>query len=152
PAHPATEQLSNGANVPTLPYREYYPEGFANAQTFTFIPILNPSEQSNHIIVIARYETGERDQVIADFTLPASSRSGITIATPDTYAANTLLVRKDTPYSIEIRSQSPVAATFSHYDQFILAGSRAAIGESFTTRLSADWTFGQVTKGGGIGD
>jgi len=152
PAAPASEPLSNGQNAPTLPYRAYYPEGFANAQTFTFIPVLNPSESSNRIVIIARYETGQRDQIISDFTLPASSRGGITITTPDMYRFNQQLVRKDTPYSIEIRSESPVAATFSHYDQFILAGSRAAIGESFTTRLATDWTFGQVTKGGGVGD
>ncbi len=151
-AQPASEQLSNGQFVPTLPYRAYYPEGFANAQTYTFIPVLNPSESSNRIVIIARYETGERDQIISQFTLPASSRGGITITTPDMYRFDQLLVRKDTPYSIEIRSESPVAATFSHYDEFILAGSRAAVGESFTTRLGTDWTFGQVTKGGGIGE
>ncbi len=145
-ANPASETLSNNQSVPQLPYRVYYPEGYANAQTFTFLPILNPSDQPNHVIVIARYETGQRDQVLADLTIPAASRSGITITTPDLYAAGTLLVRKDTPYALEIRAQTPVAATFSHYDQFILAGGRAAIGEAFTTRVGTDWTFGQVKK------
>lgn len=145
-ATPANETLSDGALAAQLPYRVYYPEGYANGQTFTFVPILNSSDQSNHVQVIARYETGERDQVIADLVIPAASRSGITITTPDLYNAGTLLVRKDTPYALEIRAQAPVAATFSHYDQFILAGGRAAIGEAFTTRVGTDWTFGQVKK------
>jgi len=145
-ANPTTETLSNGQNANQLPFRVYYPEGYANAQTYTFIPILNTSDQVNHVQVIARYETGERDQLIADLTIAAGSRSGITITSPDLYAAGTLLVRKDTPYAIEIRAQTPVAATFSHYDQFILAGARSAIGEAFTTRVSTDWTFGQAKK------
>lgn len=145
-ATPVNEVLSNSQQAAQLPYRVYYPEGYANGDTFTFVPILNTSDQSNHVQVIARYETGERDQVIADLVIPAASRSGITITTPDLYAAGTLLVRKDTPYALEIRAQAPVAATFSHYDQFILAGGRAAIGEAFTTRVGTDWTFGQIKK------
>src|SRR5204863_3992949 len=139
-------------SIPLLPYRVYYPEGFANFSTYTFVPIMNPSEQSNHVVVIARYERNPndpdavRDQVIADFVIPAASRSGITITTPEMYAFNTLLVRKDVPYALEIRSQTPVAATFSHYDQFLLAGGRAAIGEAFTTRVGADWSLSQVTR------
>lgn len=159
-ANPASETLlqpdgSTNVSIAELPYREYYPEGYANSETYTFIPMVNTNDDSSRIVVIARYEynpsdpTAQRDQVIADFTLGAGERGGITITDPGMYARDELLVRKDTPYSLEVRSQLPVAATFSHYDQFILAGSRAAVGEAFTTRVSNSWTFGGVTKSDG---
>lgn len=159
-AAPADETLlqpdgSTNVSIAQLPYREYYPEGYANSETYTFIPMVNTNDDPSRVVVIARYEynpsdpTAQRDQVIADFTLGAGERGGITITDPGMYARNELLVRKDTPYSLEVRSQLPVAATFSHYDQFILAGSRAAVGEAFTTRVSNSWTFGGVTKSDG---
>lgn len=160
-ASPASETLlqpdgTTNVSIAELPYREYYPEGYANSETYTFIPMVNTNDDSSRVVVIARYEynpsdpTAQRDQVIADFTLGAGERGGITITDPGMYARDELLVRKDTPYSLEIRSQLPVAATFSHYDQFILAGSRAAVGEAFTTRVSNSWTFGGVAKSDGL--
>lgn len=157
PANPASENLTQPdgesiTSIPMLPYRAFYPEGYANFDTYTFVPIMNPSAQSNHVVVIARYERNPgnpdaiRDQVIADFVIAPASRSGITITTPEMYADGSLLVRRDVPYALEIRSQTPVAATFSHYDQFLLAGARAAIGESFTTRVNSEWTFAQVAR------
>lgn len=159
-SNPTSETLlqpdgSTNVSIAQLPYREYYPEGYANSETYTFIPMVNTNDDSSRIVVIARYEynpsdpTAQRDQVIADFTLGAGERGGITITDPGMYARNELLVRKDTPYSLEVRSQLPVAATFSHYDQFILAGSRAAVGEAFTTRVSNSWTFGGIVKSDG---
>lgn len=160
PATPANEDLlqPDGTTITPiaqLPFREYYPEGYANSQTYTFLPMVNTNDDSSRIVVIAHYEynpatpTALRDQVIADFTLEAGARGGITITDPGMYERDELLVRKDTPYSLEIRSQLPIAATFSHYDQFILAGSRAAVGEAFTTRVANNWTFGAITKSDG---
>lgn len=159
-ANPTNETLlqpdgSTNVSIAQLPYREYYPEGYANSQTYTFIPMVNTNDDPSRVVVIARYEynpsdpTAQRDEVIADFTLGAGERGGITITDPGMYERSELLVRKDTPYSLEIRSQLPVAATFSHYDQFILAGSRAAVGEAFTTRVSNSWTFGGIAKSDG---
>lgn len=162
-ANPSNETLlqPDGAttvDLPNLPYRLYYPEGFANAQTFTFVPIVNNAAQQSRVVVIARYEldplnpTLRRDHVIADLSLDPGQRSGITITTPELYAAGTQLVDKDRPYALEIRAERPVSATFSHYDQFLLAGGRAAIGQAFTTRVGSDWTLAQVVKGPDVSD
>ena len=162
PASPADEAITqpDGSTVslPKLPFRVYYPEGFANAQTYTFVPVVNQTNQTNRVTIIARYENSpssplaRRDHVIADLTLAAGERGGITITNPDLYAANTQLVDKDRPYALEIRSEAPVSATFSHYDLFLLAGGKAAIGQAFTTRISETWTLGSVTKGSNVSD
>ncbi|MCW5753200.1 MAG: S8 family serine peptidase [Phycisphaeraceae bacterium] len=154
---PATEVLSTApgdaiTTAPTLPYRVYYAEGFASSKTSTFVPILNPHNQPTRVVVIARYETGARDQVLRDFVIDANSRGGLTLTDPNRFAADTQLVRKNTPYAIEIRSSLPVAANFSHYDLFQLADARAAVGESFTNRTEETWTFGNVTKAPGVRD
>lgn len=141
-----TAPANDADGLPTLPYSLYYPEGFANDRASTFIPIANPGDTAARVVVIARYETGTRDQVIYDGTLGATSRGGFTITTPEMYASNTQLVRKDTPYALEIRSSAPVAATMSHYD------FGAAIGEAFTSLSSNTWSFSQVSKGKGSDD
>ena len=156
-ATPANTTLSNGANVPQLPYRLYFPDGFVGSQIFTFLPIVNASDQNTRVVVVARYEktsanesVAMRDQVVSDFTITANNRSGLTLVTPEQLANGTaLLTRLNAPYSLEIWSERPVAATFSHYDLALVQGNPAAAGESFTTRTSTTWSFGRVTKGNG---
>lgn len=138
--------LPDDDGIVSLPYRVYYPEGYANSRASTFVPIMNPNGQDVRVVVIARYETGTRDQIIADEVIEANTRGGITITTPDLYANDLLLVRKDTPYALEIRSSLPVAATMSHYD---FTGST---GEAFTSITSNTWTFPEVSKGQGTFD
>jgi subtilisin-like proprotein convertase family protein len=148
---PATEVLADGSTAPQLPYRYYFPEGFATPNTNTFVPILNLSDQDARVVVVARYESGVRDQLLADFNgegkIAANSRSGITITNPQLFAAGEQLVRPYEGYSIEIRSDRPIAPTFSHYDTN-LTTTAASIGESFTTRISSTWTFSEVVRGG----
>lgn len=154
---PAPTTLSNGASIPQLPYRLYFPDGFVGSQIFTFVPIINAANQNTRVIVVARYEKTSatesialRDQVVSDFTIAANNRSGLTLVTPEQLAAGTaLLNRLNAPYSLEIWSERPVAATFSHYDLQLVQGNPAAAGEAFTTRTSNDWSFGRVAKGNG---
>lgn len=130
------------SGLPSLPYEFFYPEGYANGRASTFVPIVNPNSEATRVVVIARYETGTRDEVIYDDTIAANSRGGLTITTPEMYDNNTLIVRKDTPYALEIRSELPVGATMSHYD---FTGST---GENFTSTTSNQWSFADVRKGG----
>lgn len=151
-ANPADETLSDGSSAPLLPYAVYYPEGFANSKTYTAVPIMNPNGQDTRVVIIARYASGERDEIIKDFVIPANSRGGATITTPTLFANDSLLVRKNTPYALEIRSERPVAAQFSHYDEFILKDRRAAVGEAFTNRTDSTWTFGEIEKGPNVAE
>lgn len=154
-ANPALETLSRGDQVPQLPYRLFYPEGFANEKIYTFIPIYNPNDQPTRVVLIARNETGPaglRDKVLGDVVIPGNSRGGFTLNTPDLYANDTQLVDKLTPYALELRAQRPVAATFSYYDLQLLNDFRSAIGEPFSSRVGTTWTFGKVTKAPGVFD
>jgi subtilisin family serine protease/subtilisin-like proprotein convertase family protein len=154
PAHPATEALDTGtdpaASVPTLPYKVYYPEGFFGDNIFTFVPIANMSDQPANVYVIAHYETGNRDQIVGHLNLGANARSGLTITTPELFhSGGTLAGRVNAPYALEVRSDRPVAAMFSHYDIGLLGGHQSAVGESFTSITDTTWSFGKVSKGNG---
>jgi subtilisin-like proprotein convertase family protein len=154
PANPAMEALNTGtdpaASVPTLPYKIYYPEGFFGDNIFTFVPISNMSDEAANVYVIAHYETGNRDQVVGQLTIGANARSGLTITTPELFhSGGALAGRPNTSYSLEVRSDVPVAAMFSHYDLTLLNGHQAAIGESFTSQTDDTWSFGKVSKGNG---
>jgi subtilisin family serine protease/subtilisin-like proprotein convertase family protein len=153
-ATPVTETLSNGETAPTLAYRYYYPAGFSSENIYSFVPMINPNSQATRVVVIAHYEVGERDDLIADFSIAPGARGGITTNTPETYDigfgnAGGSLVRPLEPYALEIRSERPIAATFSYFDTFLLDGEKAAVGESFTSTSSTTWTFSSVGKAEG---
>ncbi len=125
----------------TMQYRLYFPEGnTANgkAEINEYLPMVNPNDYAVTYEVIARYETGSRDQVIATGTLPPLSRGGPTIylgAEPQQS-----LVRFDSPYALEVRSSGPIGATMSHYDLGV------GTGEAFTSQTSQTWTFPSVRR------
>ncbi|GJQ28665.1 MAG: hypothetical protein HBSAPP03_05490 [Phycisphaerae bacterium] len=152
PRTPATETLSEGSIVPQLPYRVFYPEGISNNGTDEFLPIANPNAQAVRVVIIARYEWGERDQVLFDRVVGPNERTGITLTTRTQYANNTAMVRPNVPYAIEVRSDKPVAATSSHYDANNIPGKNTAVGESFTSATSTTWEFGMVQKAANISD
>ncbi len=153
-----------------LPYAAYYPEGYANSRASTFIPIINPNESGARVVVIARYEVGDRDQVlydsatddldgngVADGVIAAHSRSGLTLTTPALYSQGDAVnvfspiagrqgVRKDTPYAVEIRSSLPIGANLSHFDFGV------STGKAFTTTTSTLWTIAEGFKGTGVFD
>lgn len=151
PATPSLETLSNGDTAPTFAYKYYYPAGFSSPYIYNFVPMTNSNDQSTRVVVIARYEQGGRDDVIADFTIQAASRGGITVNTPQMFDigfgnAGGSLVRPLEPYALEIRSELPIAANFSYFDTFLLDGEKAAVGESFSATTSDTWTFSSVKK------
>ncbi len=158
-ANPGTETLSDGTAIPSLPYRAYYPEGFASATTSQFLPMLNPHDQSTRVVVVARYEDTsiERDALIADFVIEAQQRGGVTVTTPEAFAAGRSLIRTDlqalgkvASYGIEVWSERPISTIFSYYDEFI--AGRSALGESFTSEPADQWLFPEVVKGAGRTD
>ncbi|MBX3358797.1 MAG: LEPR-XLL domain-containing protein [Phycisphaeraceae bacterium] len=121
-----------------MPFTLYYPEGYAHDQISEFVPITNPNNHAVSFQLIARYETGDRDQVLAEGLIPPNTRSGVTINTAD--RPQDRLVRKDEAYALILKSSDQVDATISHYD------FGATIGQSFADEPSTYWTFTDVQK------
>jgi hypothetical protein len=126
------------ASEPHDDFRLYFPEGYRSGTVNEYIPLVNPNPEPVSYEIFARYEFGERDQLIAQGILPASSRGGIT--TTEAIYPQLALVRENVPYAIEIRSTAPIGAMLSHYDFGI------ATGEAFTPTKSSRWWFPEVEK------
>ncbi|MDX2133002.1 MAG: hypothetical protein SFY69_13215 [Planctomycetota bacterium] len=119
-------------------FESVYPEGYVSANVNEYVPITNYNDQDASWELLARYESGERDQVIASGVLPANARGGVTIS--DILFPEQVLVRTDVPFALILRSTLPLAATSSHYD----FGS--SLGESFTAARDTFWTFSDGQK------
>lgn len=124
-------------------YEAVFPEGYAADHINEFVPITNTNGVPVTYELHARYETGDRDQLISSGTIAANTRGGVTIAETRNPAAT--IVRKNEPYALVLRSTLPLAATFSHYD------FGTTIGESFTYQRSTQWTFADGVKDNVLG-
>lgn len=159
---PTTETIG-GQQVPTYSYRVYYPEGFLGPNIFSFLPISNPNDQEAKVVVIQHFEgvaDNVKDRVVPavdsnaaaqglTLTVPGRSRKGVDLNTPELFASGFFdPAIRFRPYAVEIRSDRPIAATFSYYDLVQISAGPVAVGESFTPETSTTWTFGDVQQRG----
>lgn len=121
-----------------FPFEAVFPEGYAADNINEYVPITNTNDFAVSYELVARYEFGDRDQVIDARTIAANTRGGVTIS--EVTRPSETLVRKNVPYALVLRSSAPLAATLSHYD------FGTAIGEAFTYERSTEWSFGDGSK------
>lgn len=118
--------------------RLFFPEGYNGGNVNEYVPLVNPNNFSVTYTILARYETGERDEVLATGTLAPNSRDGITITEANN--RENALTRPDVPYAIEVVSSAPIGASLSHYDFDV------ATGEAFVSETSESWHFPSVNR------
>jgi hypothetical protein len=118
----------------TMPFEAYFPEGYASERINEYVPMTNHNGFEVEYELHARYEFGERDQLVASGRIGANTRGGVTIS--DVNQAEKIRVRTRSPYALVLKSTAPLAATLSHYD------FGTAIGESFTSHTDTQWFFG----------
>ncbi len=121
-----------------LTFEAYYPEGYSNNTINEYVPMTNHGEVEVEFELHARYEFGQRDQLISSGRIAAHSRGGVTIS--EAGRQEDRLVRDDVPYALVLKSSGPLSATMSHYD------FGTAIGESFSTTPNRVWTFAEGSK------
>jgi hypothetical protein len=166
------------AAFPDLPYRVYYPEGYANSRANTFLPIVNGNGENIRVIVIARYEK----QVVngadvfhdpdllydsaadaSTLTFAANRRGGITLTRPDLYAAGTservlseVITQATMTRRAGVRKDVPYAIEVRASAPVGAILSHydfgIATGDSFTSELNTDWLLGEGAKGPGLND
>ncbi len=123
--------------------RLFYPDGFRNdASINEYVSLANPNDVPVDYRIVARYESGERDQVVGTGTLAPTSRGGITVVEHGAVD----VVRAGVGYTLEVQSTLPIGATFSHYDNFGSGPeSGTATGEAFTNISSSNWGFANLS-------
>jgi len=112
--------------------RVYYAEGWRNDATVNeYVPLVNPNDVAVDYAIYARYEVGERDQLIASGTLAPNSRGGITVT--ERLRPDIALVRSNQGYALEVQSSREIGAFFSHYDNLGTGEQQStATGEAMT--------------------
>ncbi len=132
--------------------RSFFPEGFRGTRNINeYVPITNDNPFPVEYRVVLRYETGDRDQVVASGTIPAFTRG----APNNQWAVTTsernnfnLPGRVGVPYAIELQSSAPLAAMLVRYDRnFAVNGQSPGVGESLTTTTSTRWALADVRRG-----
>ena len=123
----------------------YFPEGYASPSIYEFASISNNNAFDVTYSVIAYYEDVNNvippTVIYNNLVIKAGSRGGVTTSDPRGNAFSGM--RQFTPYTLVIESNAPLGATMAHYD----FGS--TVGDPFTEKVSATWTFGRVEKNPG---
>lgn len=123
-----------------LPVEVYYPEGFAHDNVTEMVSVHNPGAVAATFELWARYEVGERDQLLASGVLGPQEQTEIMLA--EAGEPGSRLVRKSTPFALELESDQPLTASLRH-DDF---GGQTS--QTFTDVTDDQWTFARVVKGG----
>ena len=146
-------QIANTLVLDTTAWtRSFFPEGFRGTRSINeYVPFTNDNPFPVEYRVVLRYESGERDQVVATGTIPAFTRAapnnqwGVTTSERNNF---NLPGRVGVPYAIEMQSSAPLAAMLVRYDRnFAVSGQSPGVGESFTSTTSTRWALADVRRG-----
>jgi cyclophilin family peptidyl-prolyl cis-trans isomerase len=112
----------------------YFPEGYRSNTTTGRVDLINPSATGQaYYQVLAHYANGLRDQVVWTGIIDGKARTSVFLY--DSTKPTLNLVRKATPFAIEVRSTGPIQAQFNHVE------SGNAVNEVFVTpgNMPAAW-------------
>jgi len=147
------EVVKTAGSTGFFSHRVVFPDGFRSNRTTETLELMNPNSTTATYQVIARYENGDRDQIISAGTINANST--LTIRLSDAEDSGLTIIRADTPYALVVESglppsesnPQPIAATINRHD------FNATIGESFfnpaghpTSELQT-WDFARIERG-----
>jgi hypothetical protein len=102
------------------------------------VSITNPDMLTVQYELWARYETGQRDQLIRAGTIAPGGWEDVSVSDPA--SPESMVVRPDSPFSFVLKSTGRLTAALRH-DDF---GSSA--GESFVPIASTQWSIPNVTR------
>jgi cyclophilin family peptidyl-prolyl cis-trans isomerase len=127
----------------------FYPEGFRSARVTANVDLLN-EDVNGHVNyqIIARFENGSRDKVIASGFLEPGAHITIPVSRGGDPSVNN--VRPDTPFAYEIRATGPVAATLHHKDFGATASESFVDPSALSTAQLRSWSFSDGIVGPGI--
>ncbi len=107
----------------------YFPEGFRSNTTTGRVDLINPNSSGQaYYQVIARYATGQRDQVVWSGIVDGNARTSVFLY--DSAQPNLNLVKKATPFALEVVSTGPLQAQLNHVE------SGNTINETFVTPIN----------------
>jgi cyclophilin family peptidyl-prolyl cis-trans isomerase len=130
-------------------YSLHFPDGFRSGNTTSTVNIVNLDVNAQTLYeVIARYETGQRDVVIASGAMSPGAHLSVPLVRAQDPSLSKL--RGGAPYAIEIRATNPVTASFDHTD-FGASTTQSFINpRDFSAAELREWNFALGQKGTGV--
>lgn len=127
----------------------YFPDGFRSGNTTQSVEVVNLDDNASSVYqIIARYEGGSRDEVIASGILTPGARASVQVSKARTPSIN--LVRGGVPFAYEVRSTQALAASVNHADFGATAGEAFVAAEPLATGNLRNWSFANGIKGPGL--
>lgn len=128
----------------------YYPEGFRSGRSSDTIELVNPDPNAGLVYqIIARFEVGQRDRVVAQGFLFAGAHLSLPMYRGGDPSLN--LIRGGTPVGYEIRSSKVVGASLTHTD-FNATTSESFVNPApYSATNLQNWDFPSGQKGAGLG-
>jgi cyclophilin family peptidyl-prolyl cis-trans isomerase len=128
----------------------YFPDGFRNGRSSASVELVNTDVNAgSQYQIIARFESGRRDTVIAEGFLFAGSRISIPVYKGGDPSINK--VRAGTGFSYEIRSTKALGVSINMQDFGATAGEAAIQPATLTAANVSTWSFVNGQKGTGLG-
>lgn len=133
----------------TFAHAVYFPDGFRSGNTTEVVDIVNLDNNASAVYqVIARYEGGTRDRVIATGTIEPGARLALEVA--KARAPGVDLVRGGVAYAFEVRATQPIAASINRTDFDATAGESFISAGPLSGHLLQSWSFANGQKGPGL--
>lgn len=128
----------------------YFPDGYRSGNSTESVEIVNLDPNASSVYqVIARFESGQRDQVIDSGILTPGARTSVQVAKAQVASINR--VRGGAPYAIEVRATQSVAASINRTDFGATAGESFVSAAPLSTPTLQSWSFANGQKGPGLG-
>lgn len=122
-------------------YVSMMPEGYVTQSVHEVVELSNLGNDAADFELIARYERGFADQVVASGTLAPETRRTIVVSDPSDPGAT--VVRSGEPFSLVLEMSERISASLTHTDH----GSTVSM--PFTEREATWWSFPEVRKESG---
>jgi cyclophilin family peptidyl-prolyl cis-trans isomerase len=138
------------ATVPDFyEYALHFPDGFRSGRTTSTVHLVNLDVNAQmHYEIVARFETGARDVVVATGALAPGAHLTVPVVRAGDPSVNK--IRPGAPFALEIRATNPVAASVEHRD-FGAATTQSFINpRDFSPEQLREWNFALGQKGTGV--
>ncbi|CAG1006291.1 Peptidyl-prolyl cis-trans isomerase cyp18 [Phycisphaerales bacterium] len=128
------------------------PEGYRSSNTVENLELFNPNSATATYQVIARYESGIRDTVVASGSISAGSKLRVRLSDSGDSTLN--LIRSSTPYAIVVETalpdgtanQQPIAASINRVDFHADTGEGLFNTAGYTDTQLQTWDFARIER------
>ena len=129
----------------------YFPDGYRSGHSSATVELVNPDSSPGagaQYMIIARFESGLRDKVIAEGFIVAGAHLSIPVYKGQDPTVNR--VRGGAPFGYEVRFTRPLAASINALDFGATTGASFINPATLSTTNLQSWSFANGQKGTGL--